>query len=400
MSQKICITTLEFPPDVGGVGESVYRISQMAMQMGYEVHVAVFNSRDYQSAQTVERGGVRTSNCDGIVVHRLHAAIRGSDRRAYDFSSEIYFQLKQLHQQHQFDLLHAFFLAETGFVTALLGREANIPIVSSIRGSDLHKHIFTPKNISQISWTLENSDWVTSVSQDLLHRATVLVPSLQGKSCAFLNSIQPIEIDQLPAPAMADKLRGTVIGSVGRFREKKGLEYLFDACRSFKDELDFTLLLVGDFASRERDYWLQELRDSELGDRVVVTGMVSRLEALAYLPLMNIFAIPSLHDGCPNAMLEAMLASRAIVGSSADAIGEILVDGENGAVVAPASTSDLERALRLLLTRPDLRSQYGRAARQTALTKLNPTVERQNWQRVYERILGQTPAPVPVGAAA
>ncbi|MEO1132764.1 MAG: glycosyltransferase family 4 protein, partial [Cyanobacteria bacterium J06639_1] len=133
---------------------------------------------------------------------------------------------------------------------------------------------------------------------------------------------------------------------------------------------------------------------------VVVTGMVSRLEALAYLPLTDIFAIPSLHDGCPNAMLEAMLASRAIVGSSADAIGEILVDGENGWVVAPASTSELAEALRLAIARPDLRSQVGRAARQTVLTKLSPAVERQNWQRVYERVLGKTSVPTLVSAAA
>ncbi|HAG81978.1 MAG TPA: glycosyl transferase, partial [Cyanobacteria bacterium UBA12227] len=44
MKQKICITTLEFPPDVGGVGESAYRIAQMLLELGYEVHVAVFRA--------------------------------------------------------------------------------------------------------------------------------------------------------------------------------------------------------------------------------------------------------------------------------------------------------------------------------------------------------------------
>ena len=50
---------------------------------------------------------------------------------------------------------------------------------------------------------------------------------------------------------------------------------------------------------------------------------------------MDIFAIPSLHDGCPNAMLEAMLAARAIVGAKVDAIGEILEDGVDALVVNP-----------------------------------------------------------------
>ncbi|MEM9769073.1 MAG: glycosyltransferase family 4 protein, partial [Cyanobacteria bacterium P01_D01_bin.71] len=41
---RICITTLEFPPDVGGVGESVHRIAHMLKDIGYEVHIAVFHS--------------------------------------------------------------------------------------------------------------------------------------------------------------------------------------------------------------------------------------------------------------------------------------------------------------------------------------------------------------------
>jgi len=44
MKQKICITTLEFPPDVGGVGQSVSRIAHMLLDLGYEVHVAVFRA--------------------------------------------------------------------------------------------------------------------------------------------------------------------------------------------------------------------------------------------------------------------------------------------------------------------------------------------------------------------
>ena len=36
MTKKICLTTLEFPPDVGGVGESVQRIARMLIDLGYE----------------------------------------------------------------------------------------------------------------------------------------------------------------------------------------------------------------------------------------------------------------------------------------------------------------------------------------------------------------------------
>ncbi|MEM8714655.1 MAG: glycosyltransferase [Cyanobacteria bacterium P01_A01_bin.3] len=386
---RICITTLEFPPDIGGVGESVQRIAMLLSESGYEVHIAVFHSKQYKTATETCRGGVQTQQQGDLFVHRINAAVRGETPVIYDYKSEVFFQLKQLHHQYQFELFHAFFLNETGFLTTLLAKELGVPVINSIRGSDLHKHIFSAKNHSHIVWTLENSDYVTSVSLDLLHRAQTLVPSLKGRSTAFWNSIAPIDMSSLPTPDPVPIMRGPVIGSVGRFREKKGLEFLLDACRELSAELEFTLLLVGDFAERERDYWLQEIEDSGLGDRIVVTGMKERLEAMAHLPLMDVFAIPSLHDGCPNAMLEAMLAGKAIVGSSADAIGEILDHGFTGLVVSPGSSPDLALALRTLLTNPGLRQRLGQAARKQVLSQLAPPIEQQNWAIVYAQALGR-----------
>ncbi|MEM9907686.1 MAG: glycosyltransferase [Cyanobacteria bacterium P01_D01_bin.44] len=393
MKKKICITTLEFPPDVGGVGESVKRIAMMLTDLGYEVHVAVFravfrNERAMAAAGEYRRPGHQTTKQDSIIVHRLQPAVRSAQAKEQDYFCDLYGQLQTLHREYQFDLLHAFFINEMGFLTTLLGQESNIPVINSIRGADLHKHAFSPQQFGQITWTLANSAWTTFVSTDLMHRARTLVPSIQDKSVAFWNSIAPLSFDNLPQPALVDQLQGTVIGSVGSFRDKKGLEYLFDACQSLRAMTDLKLLLVGDFADKERHYWEQALEQSGFADRVVITGKISRQKALAYLPHMDIFAIPSLHDGCPNAMLEAMLAAKAVVGSSVDAIGEILEDGINGLVVQPGDTIALTNALRRLITQPGLCQQLGMAARQKTLNQLAPAVERQNWQRVYEQVLG------------
>lgn len=393
MTKKICMTTLEFPPDVGGVGESVKRIALMLTELGYEVHVAVFravfrNERAMAEVGEYRRPGYQTNPQDGITVHRLQPAVRSIQAKEQDYLCDLYDQLQILHRTYGFDLLHAFFINEMGFLTTLLGQENNIPVINSVRGADLHKHAFAPQLFGQITWTLENAAWTTFVSRGLMHRARTLVPAIQTKSSAFWNSITPLSFDDLPQPALAERLSGVVIGSVGSFRDKKGLEYLFDACQSLRANTALTLLLVGDFAEKERGYWEQTLHQSGVADRVVITGKVSRQEALAYLPLMDIFAIPSLHDGCPNAMLEAMLAAKAVVGTSVDAIGEILEDGVNGLVVRPADTDALADALQRLIAQPGLRQQLGMAARQKTLNQLAPTVEQQNWQWVYQQVLG------------
>ncbi|MGL5880827.1 MAG: glycosyltransferase [Xenococcaceae cyanobacterium] len=393
MKKKICLTTLEFPPDVGGVGESAHRIAKMLIDFGHEVHVVVFRAVFRTEKQMAEKGEYRRPSCqttlqEGIFVHRLKTAVRSTIAKDQDYFADLYGQIRSLHQKYQFDLFHAFFINETGFLSTLIAKENNLPVINSVRGADLHKHIFSPQQFGQISWTLENSNWVTFVSRDLMNRARVIVPSIQNKSSAFWNSIVPLELDNLPTPPLVDRLKGTVIGSVGRFRDKKGLEYLFDACQKLSQETELTLLLVGDFVAKEKDYWYRELEKSGLGDRVIITGEVSRVEALSYLSHMDIFAIPSLSDGCPNALLEAMFSGKAIVGTNVDAIGEILEDGNDALLVNPAASEELEIALRQLINQPNLRQQLGTNAQEKVNKQLHPAIEQQNWHQVYQQVFG------------
>lgn len=385
---KICITTIEYPPDVGGVGESVYRIAKMLTNSGYEVHIAVFRSSHRSVPNEIyRRAGYETIVQDDIFVHRIQSSIRSEITELSGYLSDIYFQLKLLHQKFQYDLFHAFFLIETGYVTTMIAKENDLPVINSVRGADLHKHIFSPKNHGPISWILDNSNWTTFVSRTLQKRASLISPSSKSKSSAFWNSIAPINFEELPKPAKLNNLSGLVIGTTGRFREKKGIEFLLDACSKLSKKIDITLLLIGDFIEKEKSYWEQELKNNDLGSCLQITGMNTRQETLAYLPHLDIFAIPSLTDGCPNALLEAMSAGCAIVGSNADAIGEIIEDGVSGLLVNPANSPELAAALLYLAKKPALRKQLGMAAKIKVQTELAPAIELDNWLSIYQKVL-------------
>lgn len=392
-TKTICLTAQEFPPDVGGVGVSVKRIGLLLQELGYEVHVAVFRGVFTKEQALAQAGKFRRSHCktseqNGITVHRLYPAIRSKVANKQEYLMDVYGQLTTLYNKHKFDVVHAFFINETGFLTTMLAKENDLPVINSVRGADLHKHLFDCRQQKQIAWTLENSSWNTFVSKDLMKRAILFTPEIASKSSTFLNSIAPVNFSNLPIPLLEPKLKGTVIGSVGNFRDKKGIEYLIDACKNL--ETDFTLLFVGDFVPKERKYWEKELNNSGLLDKIVITGKVSREEALAYLPYMDIFAIPSLNDGCPNALLEAMLAERAVVGTNVDAIGEIIEDGKNGLLVNPYSSEELEVAITKLIEQPLLRQSFGKSAKQKVLRELNPSVEQHNWGSIYQRVLSKS----------
>jgi glycosyltransferase involved in cell wall biosynthesis len=82
-----------------------------------------------------------------------------------------------------------------------------------------------------------------------------------------------------------------------------------------------------------------------------------------------------------------------VVGTNVDAIGEILEDGITGLVVNPADATELATALQQLIAQPQLRQQFGTAAREKVLRELAPAVEQQNWRQIYQNVMGSAPCP-------
>jgi glycosyltransferase involved in cell wall biosynthesis len=178
-----------------------------------------------------------------------------------------------------------------------------------------------------------------------------------------------------------------VVGTFGNFRDKKGIDHLIWACAELAGDVDPVLLLVGDFVPKEKAHWLRLIEESGIAESVHLTGRMPREQALGYHHHVDIFAIPSIRDGCPNALIEAMLARQAIVATGADAIGEILSHEEDALLVLPGDTEGLTAAIRRLAEDGGLRRRLGEAAREKALTALTPDVEQANWLRVYENVV-------------
>jgi glycosyltransferase involved in cell wall biosynthesis len=189
-----------------------------------------------------------------------------------------------------------------------------------------------------------------------------------------------------------------VVAAFGNFRDKKGTDHLIWACAELADELDLTLLLVGDFVAKEKPHWERLVEESGIGDRLIVTGRLPREQALAYHNLVDIFVIPSIRDGCPNALLEAMLARKAILATGVDAIGEILSHEEDAVLIETASAEELAAGIRRLGEDRELRARLGEAARRKVRTRLAPEVELKNWLKVYESVTAGGIRPSAAGA--
>ncbi len=176
---------------------------------------------------------------------------------------------------------------------------------------------------------------------------------------------------------------GTVIGTVGRLTGEKGHTYLLKAARKVLDKhSDCFFLIVGDGALRGS--LEDEARRLGLSERTVFAGKRSDIPAL--LSVMDIFALPSLTEGQPMALLEAMASGKPIVATSVGDIPTILKNGEIGRVVSPGDPNALADAILTYINDRLMAQKCAEGALTEAVMKYSSARMAEQYLRVYDSL--------------
>lgn len=136
--------------------------------------------------------------------------------------------------------------------------------------------------------------------------------------------------------------RAFVIGAVARLRPQKGVTHLVQAMATVAARFpDARALIVGDGELRAD----LEAQASALGiaDRFRFVG--HQTDVVAHLAAMDLFVLPSLYEGMPLAVLEAMAAGLPVVATAVDGTPEAVIDGETGYLVPAGDTPALAAAI-------------------------------------------------------
>jgi glycosyltransferase involved in cell wall biosynthesis len=100
--------------------------------------------------------------------------------------------------------------------------------------------------------------------------------------------------------------------------------------------------------------------------------------------------MPSLWEGLPMALLEAMVAGNAIIASATAGIPEAITTGREGILVPPGDLEALTAALKILLTDPNRRRELGDAARARADREFTVQVMTDRYLAMYIQLLGRS----------
>jgi glycosyltransferase involved in cell wall biosynthesis len=212
-----------------------------------------------------------------------------------------------------------------------------------------------------------------------LSRHTVAVSnSLAGQLCRDLwlrrSSVTTVPNGVVPAPMGQPTLRSELglrngqplIVSVGNLYPVKGHRHLIDALAVLAPHHpDLHLAIVG--RGPLQDDLRRQAQEHGLAERVHLLGLRGDIPAL--LASADMFVLPSLSEGLPLALLEAMFAMRPIVATRVGEVGVALADGEAGVLVPPGDARSLAGAIDNLVTHPGHARALACRARQRALAE-------------------------------
>jgi len=182
--------------------------------------------------------------------------------------------------------------------------------------------------------------------------------------------------------------RDVVILAVGSLERNKNHRGLIEALLQLQRgglSIPWKLIVAGGRGGEQHQPLLEFVRAEGLEGRVhIVTGRndIADLQALA-----DIFVMPSLWEGLPMAMLEAMVAGNAVVASATGGIPEAVVDGRDGLLVPPGDVGALAGALQTLLENPEKRRELASAAHARAHREFTVQVMADRYLEIYQRLV-------------
>lgn len=174
-----------------------------------------------------------------------------------------------------------------------------------------------------------------------------------------------------------------VVGVIGRLSPEKGQLVFLKAMKiAIQACPDVRALLVGD--GEDRASLEQYVRDNGLTDYVVFANY--RDDVTEYYRILDLLVLPSISEGLPNVVLEAMSCGVPILATSVGGVPEIL-DGTNGALVLPGDSDALAQRMIELLRNDSLRATLGVEGRRSLHPRFSPEHRARQIVAVYQELL-------------
>jgi glycosyltransferase involved in cell wall biosynthesis len=356
--------------------------------------------------------GLGDQTRDGVRVHRFRYAPRALETLTHDRSVPARLRERpaaaalvpgylaaaslaaaRLARGGRFDLVHALWPLPHALPGAAAAAAGGLPLVCTFFGSELawrgwRRRLAAPAVRAAVRAAAE----VTVLSSYTAGLLAGLAPAARPRVIPLGATVPPP-----PAPDAAERPAGAALEllCVGRLVPRKGVHVLLDALAAARPARAVRLHVVGD--GPERAALAAHAERLGVGDRVTWHGFVSR-EALARrYAECDAVALPTLGDvegdveGLGLPAVEALGFGRAVVGSRAGGLVDVVRDGETGLLVPPGDAAALARAVERLAADPALARVLGARGRAHVARTFDWDVVLDAYVATYEAALARPP---------
>lgn len=175
-----------------------------------------------------------------------------------------------------------------------------------------------------------------------------------------------------------------IVGTVARLAPQKGLQHLIRAASLLAaGNSKAVFVIVGDGPLRED--LKSQVRMLNLEDRFFFTGQ--RQDVHRLMSCFDLFVLPSLTEGLPLTILEAMAAGRPVVATRVGGIPEVVEDGVSGLLVEPGDAGGLARAVAFLAGSGEVAQRMGRRGRIKVIEQFTTGKMVRETEKIYSRLI-------------
>ena len=358
---NILIINYEFPPVGGGGGIATYYLARELSRQGYAVTVLTSAFEGLRWHEEIE--GVKVYRVPVLRKRRDYCSVvEMASFIVSSFPVLLYLLLKA-----RYDLIHVFFGVPSGPLGYFAKKLFGIPYVIRMGGGDVPG--FRPFQYKRL-YTL-----LTPFLKVLWRNAAFLVANSAGLRQMAAHVAFDLPIQVIPNGIDLDRFTNGRLRSpsdivrilfVSRLILRKGLQFLIDAVPAMLAQAQnpFIIHVVGD--GPDKKLLTEQIERLGVSETFRFYGYVEHAKLPKYYLNADIFVLPSLAEGMPNVVLEAMGSGLAVAATKVAGSEELVHQGENGFLVAPKDVHALAAALLDLINDPALRERMGQRGKEIA----------------------------------
>jgi len=282
------------------------------------------------------------------------------------------------------DLIHAHQALSPAILAYLISKLYHIPFIVTCHGSEI-RH---PKN--KLVWLIQSfilrrATYVTVVSEELKR---ILIHSYYvdpSRISIIRNGYDEKEINRLKRETEVEKSKKIIfVGSLRPIKDPYTLLLGFIKIKTKYPEVK--LYIIGDGPLREQ---LKKVcMQNDLCSSVIFEGRKTHRETLRSIAESTIFIMTSIGEGLPTVLIEAMALGKPVVATAVGGIPEIVKHEINGLLIPPRCPECVAQALDKLLSNPDLRKKYGKAAEES-VKDLSWRKISEQYEKIYKKLLSE-----------